>query len=474
MRGVSNGYPVQDRVEFHPTLFLPSQTKNPEGWKTLEGVSVDPIQPGTIPECRDFVNQYKDVEGFRIYGNTDYAYSYIAETWPNKVELALTSMSVWNFDIECESEYGFPEPAQANEIINAITMQDINTKRFHTFGIGPYENPRSDVTYYECLDEEDLIKLFLTKWEEFAPDIVSGWNIGFFDIPYLHNRIARLFGEKEARRLSPWKVIRQTEKTMWGKSLTKYKIAGIAVLDYYDLYQKFSGKKLESYRLDYVAEVELGIKKLDHKEYATMKEFYTKNYQKWLTYNVRDVELVGWLNDKLKLLELTVFLAYHSKVNFEDVFSPVKTWDMAIFNKLNGLKIAVPLKSFSAKNAKYAGAYVKDPIVGEHNWVLSFDLNSLYPNIIRLGNISPETILNGDRKQISVEGLLRKDYILEDLHSGRKSLMGNGQCFDAATPGFLPEMMRELYEDRVGFKKEMLANKQKLEKIAAEMKRRGL
>ena len=173
-----------------------------------------------------------------------------------------------------------------------------------------------------------------------------------------------------------------------------YDIGGVSQLDYLDLYKKFTYKAQESYRLDYIASVELGQKKLDHSEFDTFKDFYTNGWQKFVEYNIIDVELVDRLEDKMKLIELALTMAYDAKVNYEDVFYQVRMWDTIIYNYLKRRNIVIPPKERSDKAEKYAGAYVKEPIPGKYDWVVSFDLNSLYPHLIMQYNISPETLLN--------------------------------------------------------------------------------
>ena len=163
-------------------------------------------------------------------------------------------------------------------------------------------------------------------------------------------------------------------------------------LDYLNLYKKFTYKAQESYRLDYIASVELGQKKLDHSEFDTFKDFYTKGWQKFVEYNIIDVELVDRMEDKMKLIELAIVMAYDAKANYADVFSQVRMWDTIIYNYLKKRNIVIPPKERSDKDAKYAGAYVKEPKPGKYDWVVSFDLNSLYPHLIMQYNISPETL----------------------------------------------------------------------------------
>ena len=233
-------------------------------------------------------------------------------------------------------------------------------------------------------------------------------------------------------------------------------------LDYLDLYKKFTYKAQESYRLDYIAEVELGQKKLDHSEFDTFKDFYTKNWQKFVEYNIVDVELVDRLEDKMKLIELAITMAYDAKVNYADVFFQVRMWDNIIYNYLKKRNIVIPPKERTEKDAKYAGAYVKEPIPGVYDWVVNFDLNSLYPHLIMMYNISPETLMDERHPTVSVDKILNQQISFE-LHKDY-AVCANGAMYRKDFRGMLPELMEKMYNERVIFKKKMIVAKKEYEK----------
>ena len=247
-----------------------------------------------------------------------------------------------------------------------------------------------------------------------------------------------------------------------GRKQLSYDVGGLTQLDYLDLYKKFTYKAQESYRLDYIAEVELGQKKLDHSEFDTFKDFYTKGWQKFIEYNIVDVELVDRLEDKMKLIELALTMAYDAKVNYNDVFYQVRMWDNIIYNYLKKRDIVIPPKIRSDKNEKYAGAYVKEPIPGKYDWVVSFDLNSLYPHLIMQYNISPETLLEERHPTATVDRILNEEINFE-LYKDN-AVCANGAMYRKDVRGFLPELMDKMYGDRVIFKKRMLQAKQQYEK----------
>lgn len=394
IRGTDNGVRFKIREEFGPTLFVKS--KNESKYKTLTGEYVEPILPGSIRDCRDFYKRYEDVENFEVYGNERYLYQYISEKYPeDEIKYDPTEIKTHIIDIEVESENGFPDVESASEEILLITIQDYLTKKIYTWGKGPYENTDTNVRYKSFTNEYELLHDFINWWaeERNTPDIISGWNSTMYDIPYLSRRLNYVLGEKFRNMLSPWGVVNEKEIYITGRKHISYDIMGISQLDYLDLYKKFTYKTQESYRLDYIADVELGQKKLDHSEFDTFKDFYTKGWDKFVRYNILDVKLVDRLEDKMKLIELAITMAYDAKVNYSDVFSQVKMWDTIIYNYLKKKDIVIPQKSKSEKDSQYAGAYVKEPIPGMYEWVVSCDLNSLYPHLIMQYSISPETLV---------------------------------------------------------------------------------
>ena len=248
----------------------------------------------------------------------------------------------------------------------------------------------SDVVYYECSNEQDLLMKFVKYWREEWFDIITGWNVNHFDITYLCNRLDRLFGEDTHKKLSPWGMSNVREFTNYGYQKNQvFDLSGVNVVDYLELYKRSTFHNQESYKLDYIAHFELGKKKLDYSEYGSLHTLYKNNYAKYLEYNVRDVVLVEELEDKLGFLDLTQAMAYDAKCNYIDTFGMVKYWETIIYNFLKEQGVQTPpQKKHENKTHQIAGAYVKEPIVGGHNWVMSFDLNSLYPHLIMQWNIS--------------------------------------------------------------------------------------
>jgi DNA polymerase elongation subunit (family B) len=458
LREVVNGERVCRKIKYSPTLYVP--VEKPTEWKTLKGQYVTPVQHNTIKDAKEWVENYKNQPEL-VHGSTMYSYNYIADEYPNRINYDVEQILIVTIDIEVQCENGFPSPEAAAEPLLSITVKNHTSKKFVVWGIGKFQNDRDDVTYVECTDELHLIKEFLSFWESHQPDIITGWNTEFFDIPYLCNRIEKLCGEDEVKRLSPWRSVFSREVFKMGRKHQVFDIQGVSHLDYFDLYRKFTYTAQESYRLDHIAFVELGDRK-DGNPYETFSEWYQKDFQSFIEYNIMDVEIVDRLEDKMKLIELLLTMAYDAKVNYMDVLGSTKYWDILIYNYLREKNIVIPQKRKAEKAEKFEGAYVKDPQVGMHKWVMSFDLNSLYPHLIMQYNISPETLYSQEKVQnMSVNKLLNKEVDTSILKG--VTLTPNGALFKTDKQGFLPELMQSMYNDRSKFKKLMLEAQQEYE-----------
>ena len=456
--GYEDGQRIQRKFKFSPTLYVVSNQIT--DYKTLDGRYAKPIRFNTVGEARDFKDKYKDVENFEVHGYDRFLYQYISEEFSDEVDYDIKTLKITSLDIEVACENGFPNVRECAEQLLAITVQDYQTRKLKVFATRDYHNTRKDVDFIYCDDEKHLLQCFLAYWQTDFPDVLTGWNVELYDIPYICGRLERLFGEKELKMMSPWGMVKSEEIEIKGRTNILYNLMGINVLDYMDLYKKFTYTNQESYRLDHIAFVELGQKKLDHSEYENFKDFYTKDWQKFIDYNIKDVELVLQLEEKMKLLELAVALAYDAKVNLKDVYYQVRMWDTLIYNFLRQRNIVVPPAKRSNKDEKYAGAYVKEPIPGKYEWVVSFDLNSLYPHLIMQYNISPETLWESRHPSASVDRLLSKT----DRIDPKFATCANGAQYRKDIHGFLPEMMQKIYDERVQSKKLMLIAKQEYEK----------
>ena len=447
-------------------------SKRITNFTNLQGEYLDQKIFPDMRAAREYIKQFDGVSNaHKIYGQTRYEYAFIADEHKGMVDYEFDKISVAVVDIEVGSENGFPDPYEANEPITAITMSYLNGDTF-VFGCGIYEVQGKEI-YVKCKDEHTLCKKFLELWVKKCPDIITGWNSKFFDIPYIINRFRKILGEPESKKLSPWNFIGERKTIINGRQQIAYEILGVAALDYIELYKWYApgGKSQESYRLDAISQVELGEGKISYDEYDNLHALYRLNYQKFIEYNIRDVELIIRFEDKLKLLELAVTLAYDTKSNFEDVFAQTRMWDAMTYSYLLEKNIIVPPRVVKEKDSAFEGAYVKEVQVGLHDWVASFDLNSLYPHLMMQYNISPETLIEPQdytdemreilSQGVSVDALLKKSVDTSSLVNA--TLTPNGQFFRTDIQGFLPRMMEEMYTDRSKFKKLMLQAKQEYE-----------
>jgi len=395
MRGFDKGLRISDVIDYKPYMFIPKQGGK---YRTLDGREVAKLDFDSIGEARDFVDKYKDVSNMEIFGINTFAYLYIFDTFKGDIDYDPQLVRIGTLDIECAADEGFPDIQKADKPITAITVRC--NGRNYVFGCGEFRTEDPNTFYLECKDEHMLIQKFLACWQALDLDIVTGWNIEFFDIPYLVNRIKLLFNDKEAKKLSPWKILDEKLVEFRGKQNQSYNPFGLAVLDYYQLYRKFSFGNQESYKLDFIAQIELGEKKIDYSEYGNLLELYKNNYQKFIEYNIHDCVLVDRLDDKLKFLEQVMALAYDAKVNYNDTMTTVRTWDVIIHNYLLNQGIVIPQNKKQPDFDSLVGGYVKEPKLGLSKWVVSFDLTSLYPSLIQQYNISPEKMI--DKKTVKI------------------------------------------------------------------------
>jgi DNA polymerase elongation subunit (family B) len=451
VRYFDNGKRCEDRVPYVPRLYVP--TKGKGRYKSLTGIGLDSVSYKSIKDARQAIKRYENHPNF-IHGTDRFQYQYMADYWPGNVEYDKDKLRIYTIDIEVESEYGFPNVSDCAEKMICITVKDQVKKQILVWGMADYHVKQDNVHYVKCENEKELLKQFLKFWQSYTPDVLTGWNSKYFDIPYLVKRIGKILGEGAMRRMSPWNIIQEDETYEQGKTQTYFRLLGIAQLDYLQLYRKFTIKNQESYRLDHIGKVELGEQK-DDNPYDTFKEWYQQDIQSFIDYNIQDVELVDKLEDRLQLIELALTMAYNAKANYEDVFSQVRMWDTIIFNELLKDNIIVPMRDMNPTSPELVGAYVKDPKVGFHDWVVSFDLNSLYPHLIMQYNISPETILP-DKKNVDITDLLDKKVDMSDGNC----MAANGTMYRTGKQGFLPRIIQKEYNDRTIYKKKMLEAEQ--------------
>jgi DNA polymerase elongation subunit (family B) len=468
-RGIENGKRVQRKSKYGPTLFV--ATTKPTKWKSIDGKPVAPVTFESMWDCKQWVEDNSGIAGRSIYGNTKHIAGYINDYFPGDIEFDRNLINVTSLDIEVASDDGFPEPEIASKEVTAITIKNNIDNTYYVWGLGDYDVERSimktdRVVYTKCETERDLLVSFLKHWSlpSNCPDVVTGWNVEFFDIPYLVNRMKNIFGTLEASYpLSPWQEVTEKQvNRMAGREKT-YNITGVSIMDYLELFKKFgySYGAQETYKLDHIAHVVLGEKKLSYEEHGSLHTLYKNDYQKFIDYNIKDVELVDRLEDKLGLITLALTIAYRGGVNYKDTFGTTSIWDSIVFRKLWQENIVVPFQEDKTRSS-YPGGYVKEPQVGIHDWVVSFDLNSLYPSIIMQYNMSPETISDGEYINTSVDQILDNP---KSVDNHGKALGANGQYFNIDKKGVFPLIIDEMYRERVEVKKEMIKFQQELQNV---------
>lgn len=474
LKAFEDGKKVNLKIKYKPTLYVPGNSKSK--YRSLDGKPLEPIVFDTMREAREFLKTNEGVVDYKIYGNTAFHYHFIAERYPeHDIPYDLSQITIVTLDIECESEYGFPETEKPRERVNVITIKDFRQDLYHVFTFQDGEKynsencyiPAENVKHYESSSEEEMLFTFLKVWRSIDPDVVTGWNVRLFDIPYLYNRITVVLGEDYAKSLSPWNIVQKETVTVKQTDYNSYNIYGLSILDYYMLYIKNVSEPRENYKLGYIAEVELGQTKVDwQSKYETMKEFYTKDFQLFVEYNIQDVNLPDMLEAKLKLIEQTISVAYLAKCNYTDVLAQVRTWDTLIFNWLFQENIIIPPKEHKTKSEKFEGAFVKEPIPGKYHWVVSFDVTSLYPSIIRVLNIGPETKEEFKGKFTVEDALKKTDVFLEYVERAKEencTLGINGTFFKKDNQSFFSKMVETLFFNRKKYQGEIKKFKKELE-----------
>lgn len=467
-RGIENGRHVQMKIPFAPTLYIKSTDKKSE-WRALDGSIVEPMKFPDINEAKAFVKRYDGIEGFEVHGMTQWQYQYLGDEFPGDIDYDLSAMRIWSLDIETSVSNGFPDIATASEEILLVSIQDKATKKLIVFGTRSYDvTPEDNFEYRLFKDEASMLKGFIDYWVNNYPDIVTGWNVDQFDFPYIINRCMRVLDEDWVKRLSPWGYINERKIEIRGKEVQTYDIMGIVILDYMDLYKKFTYGAKESYALAFIAKEEgLEVQKMEYE--CSFKEFYTDHWNDFVRYNARDTEVVDKMDDKLKFIELTMTIAYLAKCNLKDVYGQVRVWDVFIYNYLLHKKVAIP-QSKSKLSGSVEGAYVKDPQMGMKGWIVSFDFASLYPTIMRQWNISPEMLVQ--KVPMTVNGMVNpgdEERALFDLAKEMDcTITANGTMFKRGAKGILPEVVEVMVVGRKTVKKQMLALESKYQETHDE------
>jgi DNA polymerase elongation subunit (family B) len=449
--------------DFKPVFYVQAQKET--GWKSLDGRDVLPVQMDSMREAKEWLGMNEEVSGRYIFGNKNYLQQYITQKFPRDIEFKRELIDVGTIDIETEYEDGFPTPSEASQRILSITYKSSKDDTYRVWAYGDFDREKAliqPVAFYRCRDEASLLNKFLDFWgsESACPDVVTGWNIRFFDIPYLVNRTAKILGVESIKRFSPWGMVDYRQITRRGKSEDTYEIKGVEQLDYLELFQKFgySYGAQESYKLNHIAYVVLGDKKLSFEESGSLKNLYKDDYQRYIDYNMKDVELIERFEDKMGLITLALTIAYKGGVNYGDTMGTTAIWESIIYRKLMAEKTVPPINKPVTTKTQFAGGYVKEPHVGSHDWVVSFDLNSLYPNIIVQWNMSPETLIDQSENS-GVEYYLNSPKVINEC-----AVAANGSRYSKDRDGVIPRIIEDYYDERRSIKNLMLAAQSEYQK----------
>lgn len=481
--GYKDGQRIKQKIKFQPELFVQVDGKSDTEFKSYDGTALSCKRFSSMKECKSYLEQYKDIHNFPIYGTKEFPVQFISKFFPKEVEYDLNHLRIFNLDIETMADCGFITPKEATAKITAITIKDVKNDIFYTWGVKPFKPHLKNIVYKEFTPdtEKEMLADFIAFWQMNYPDVISGWHTRLYDIPYLHNRITKVLGESAAKKLSPWGIIWEkrtnTQKIKTREDQQEFDIYGISNLDYMDLYKKYSQGQEASYKLDHIAWINLGEKKLEYE--GSLHQLYTNDYQRYIEYNIQDVALIEKLEAKLKYIELILEISYMGKVpQYTDSLGTTKYWETMIYHDLYAKKIISPIKKHEGhKDKQFRGAFVKEPVPGKYKWVVSYDLASLYPSLIRQLSIGPETIvedipdeLRALASSLTVEKLINDEIDTSILKKYNYSMGANGAFFKHEK-SFLSEMVGGIFDKRQKDKKKSLNLLEEYQKTHDESKK---
>lgn len=468
-------------INYQPSMFHHALPGTVTPYEDIYGKACTKKSFSSMKDARDWAKRMQDI-GQDSMGMDDFKLAYLSDTYGSEIVYDRRLIRIANMDIEVTAPE-FPKPELALYPIDAITHYDSVDDKYYVFDLldsqygkvskwnpeiaalpeseGGDEVPQhilDRVVYMTFETESELLIEYIRLWEEKPPVVFTGWNIEGFDIPYVLNRIKNVLGERAMKRMSPMRrVTSKVIQNIYGDKEV-FNIMGVSILDYMDLYKKFSFTNQPTYNLDYIAEYETGKGKLKYD--CPINKLRERNHQRYISYNIIDVDCVQEIDIKRQFIELSLSMAYYSKMQIQSVFSPIKTWDAIIFNSLKEQKKVIPMSQRHTKQS-YPGAYVKEPIPNAYKYVMSFDLTSLYPSIIRQVNISPETIVG----MFNLHPM--HEYIAGTAPrpSDEYSCSPNGWMFDKNKAGVIPVEITKVFFQRKEHKGYMLGAKRNKELI---------
>lgn len=456
---------VEYREPFNPYLFVESNTSN-------DAISIfeTPLRKIVFTNQFDRKRYLTDSGIKRIFYNIKCEQQFLIDKFlylSDKKEYGSLPLKISTVDVEVHSPYEFPKAEEARHPINLLTVHDSITNIYHTFGTSDSKKTRKNVIYYYCKTEADLLEKFINFWQNDYCDIVTGWNIFGFDIPYIINRITNILGPEYVNKLSPVGSLYYKEDThqQYGKTMGRWVIHGINCVDYKEVYETFSREKRESYSLDHISKVELGEGKVQINA-TNLAKLSETDWDQFVDYNIQDVCLVVKLEDVLRFLKTMRLISYKGYTNIEATMGKVSVITGAV--AAQALKRNRIISTFTPDNIRdYAGGFVKEIDPGLRESIVTFDANSLYPNTLITLNISPETkigkIISIDETNDKIEILLvngkihnlTRENFYKFLEKEKIAISKAKILFTQSRKGIIPEYIDALYEERVKIKKEM-------------------
>lgn len=479
-RGYENGLPVQQKIEYRPHLFVKT-TEETKYSVFKSGIPVKKRVFDSISDMKQFTEQYKDVPNFNIYGCSNIVRQFTGAMFREEIDWDYGQTKIWFWDIETrvgENSQGFPHPDRADEEILLISMMEHFSKKIHVWSTKPIAADNKIFTELENVDftafdsEKAMLKDFIMFFASNRIDVLSGWNSEFFDMPYVVNRIKRVLNDDAVKLLSPWKVVKpRTVRLDNGDTKNTYDILGVTHLDYLEIYKKFNPGSKESFKLDYIAEIEIGERKVElpgesFKESYTVPEFW----ETFVFYNCVDTMLLHKLENKMLLIRLAMQLAFIAKCQFGEVVSAMRLWESIIYNYFLDMDIVEEYEKTRNEKHSIVGAYVHEPVPGKYGWTVSLDYSSLYPSIIMQHNISPETIVDQDMS-VSIQDVISGNH----THKVPEGciLSANGLLTRKDVVGFVPFLIKQMFDRRKETKKLMLQKKMEEQELISKIQSLG-
>ena len=460
----STGKRVAIDSTFHPYIFLESNNSS-------DAISIF----NTKLKKKTFRNQFEkskflaDINTPRVFENLSPAQQFLIDNfWQvnETPEFSQFPLKLYFLDIETYSVDDFPNIETANHPINIITIYDSLAKRFITWGTKPYHTIAEDQTYFYCKTEREMLERFIRHIENDYPDVLLGWNSVLFDLPYLINRIRGMFDDATVARLSPMqRVHSRSLRGQFGKEQIRWYIDGISCLDYLDIYKRFCLTLRENYKLDNIAKIELGEKKVDYGE-TNLSSLADKDWKTFVEYNIQDVRLLVKLEEKLQYFQLLRMLSYTGLTSMEAAMGSMSVIIGACAIRARYRNKKIPTFIRGADDGKQnEGAYVSEPKRGFQKNVVSFDANSLYPSVMITLNLSPET------KMGVIESQTKDEVTIRDVNNNtvtlpmakfatlvqqeKLSLSKAKVLFSQKHKGIIPEMVDQYYKYRVQVRKDL-------------------